>query len=54
MSPHPGTVKTEIKIDLPRPRDPLSVEFVECQKELLRHLGHDTTEAKAMNGKGRS
>ena len=27
MSPHPGTVKTEIKIDLPRPRDPLSVEF---------------------------
>ena len=22
MSPHPGTVKTEIKIDLPRPRTP--------------------------------
>jgi NitT/TauT family transport system ATP-binding protein len=41
MSPHPGTVKAEIKIDLPRPRDPLSVEFLECQKDLLRQLGHD-------------
>jgi NitT/TauT family transport system ATP-binding protein len=41
MSPHPGTVKAEIKIGLPRPRDPLSVEFLECQKELLRHLGHN-------------
>jgi NitT/TauT family transport system ATP-binding protein len=41
MSPHPGTVKAEIKIDLPRPRDPLSVEFLECQKDLLRHLGHE-------------
>ena len=54
MSPHPGTVKAEIKIDLPRPRDPLSVEFVECQKELLRHLGQDTGETKAMNGKAKS
>jgi len=55
MTPHPGTVKTEIKIDLPRPRDPLSVEFVECQKELLHHLGQEpvqeTTPAQA-NGKG--
>src|SRR5690242_21526830 len=53
MTPHPGTVKTQMKIDLPRPRDPLSVEFVECQKELLRHLGHDvaSAETKAANGK---
>ena len=43
MSPHPGTVKAEIKIDLPRPRDPLSVEFLECQKDLLRQLGHDAS-----------
>jgi NitT/TauT family transport system ATP-binding protein len=53
MSPHPGTVKTEMKIDLPRPRDPLSVEFVECQKKLLRHLGPETgaNEPAKANGK---
>jgi len=49
MSPHPGTVKTEVKIDLPRPRDPLSVEFLECQKELLRHLGHDVNATETVS-----
>jgi NitT/TauT family transport system ATP-binding protein len=39
MTPHPGTVKTEVAIDLPRPRDPLSVEFLDYQKRLLRYLG---------------
>ncbi len=39
MTPHPGTVKSEIAIRLPRPRDPLSVEFLDYQKQLLRHLG---------------
>jgi ABC-type nitrate/sulfonate/bicarbonate transport system ATPase subunit len=38
MTPHPGTVKTHVRIGLARPRDPLSVEFLEVQKELLRHL----------------
>ena len=38
MTPHPGRVKTEVRISLPRPRDPLSVEFLEYQKALLRHL----------------
>src|ERR1700704_4970945 len=47
MSPHPGTVKTEMKIDLPRPRDPLSVEFVECQKQLMKLLGHDVIAKEA-------
>jgi ABC-type nitrate/sulfonate/bicarbonate transport system ATPase subunit len=39
MTPHPGTVKVEVPISLPRPRDPLSVRFLDCQKELLHHLG---------------
>ena len=41
MTPHPGTVKTEISICLDRPRDPLSVEFLDYQKELLRQLGQE-------------
>jgi NitT/TauT family transport system ATP-binding protein len=39
MTPHPGTVQAEVPIRLTRPRDPLSVEFLGYQKELLRHLG---------------
>jgi NitT/TauT family transport system ATP-binding protein len=39
MTPHPGTVQAEVPIRLTRPRDPLSVAFLEHQKELLRHLG---------------
>jgi NitT/TauT family transport system ATP-binding protein len=38
MTPHPGTVKAQVPIRLPRPRDPLSVEFLDHQKALLRHL----------------
>ncbi len=39
MTPHPGTVKTEVRVPLARPRDPLSVEFLGYQKMLLRSLG---------------
>ena len=42
MTPHPGTVKAQVPITLARPREPLSVTFLECQKELLRQLGQDT------------
>ncbi len=42
MSPHPGRVKTEVAIGLPRPRDPRSVEFLDYQKRLLRELGQET------------
>src|SRR5271170_2959253 len=42
MTPHPGTVKIEVPIKLPRPRDPLSAEFLDYQKELLRLLGQNT------------
>src|SRR5246127_491574 len=39
MTPHPGTVKADVRVALPRPRDPLSGEFLDYQKSLLRHLG---------------
>ncbi len=39
MTPHPGRIKKEITIDLPRPRDPLSVAFLDYQKQLLSELG---------------
>jgi len=41
MTPHPGRVKTEMSIKLDRPRDPLSVEFLDYQKQLLGHLGQE-------------
>ncbi len=41
FSPHPGTVKAQIRITLPRPRDTLSIEFLEYQKEIVGHIvGH--------------
>jgi NitT/TauT family transport system ATP-binding protein len=44
MTPHPGTVKTEVPITLPRPRDALSVDFLDYQKQLLGLLGQETAE----------
>src|SRR5881628_2049099 len=38
MTPHPGTVKADVRVALPRPRDPLSVAFLERQKEIVGHL----------------
>ena len=40
MSPHPGRISAEVKIALSRPRDALSVEFLEHQKQLVGLLGH--------------
>jgi NitT/TauT family transport system ATP-binding protein len=40
MTPHPGRIRATVPVRLPRPRDALSVEFLEHQKELLRHLTH--------------
>ena len=39
LDAHPGRVKAEIPLDLPRPRDPLSATFVEAQRTILGHLG---------------
>ena len=38
FSPHPGTVKVQVKVTLPRPRDTLSVEFLEYQKQIVTHI----------------
>jgi len=40
LAPHPGTVKAELRLDLKRPRDPLSPEFVAAQRDLLGLLQH--------------
>jgi NitT/TauT family transport system ATP-binding protein len=45
MTAHPGTVKTQVPIRLPRPRDALSVEFLDYQKTLLRLLGQEPGQA---------
>jgi NitT/TauT family transport system ATP-binding protein len=39
MTPHPGTLKTEVPIRLSRPRDPLSVEFLDYQKNAIAPVG---------------
>jgi NitT/TauT family transport system ATP-binding protein len=38
LTPHPGTVKADIRVALSRPRDTLSVEFLECQRQVVAHL----------------
>jgi len=38
LTPHPGTVKAEVKVTLSRPRDPLSVDFLDAQKHVLSEL----------------
>jgi NitT/TauT family transport system ATP-binding protein len=40
LAAHPGTVKAKLRLELPRPRDPLSNEFVAMQREVLSHLSH--------------
>ena len=44
LTASPGRMKAELTIPLPRPRDPLSVEFLEWQRALLRQLTNGTGE----------
>jgi len=48
MTAHPGRVKSEVPIRLARPRDPLSVEFLDYQKALLRLLGQEGEHKKVL------
>jgi NitT/TauT family transport system ATP-binding protein len=38
LDAHPGTIKAELTLDVPRPRDPLSASFVAMQREIMRNL----------------
>src|SRR5437016_1056002 len=38
MTPHPGTVAAELEVTLARPRDTLSVEFLDAQRRVLGYL----------------
>ncbi len=38
LTPHPGMMKAQVRIALSRPRDPLSVEFLEYQREAIGHI----------------
>jgi NitT/TauT family transport system ATP-binding protein len=38
LTPHPGTLRADIRIPLTRPRDVLSVEFLEYQKQVVGFL----------------
>ena len=38
LNAHPGTIKAELTLDLPRPRDPLSESFVATQREIMGQL----------------
>ncbi|PZN47577.1 MAG: sulfonate ABC transporter ATP-binding protein, partial [Proteobacteria bacterium] len=38
MSPSPGRIESEMTINLPRPRDVMSVEFNDIRRELAQRL----------------
>ncbi len=38
LATHPGWIKAELEVDLPRPRDPLSEGFIALQREILSHF----------------
>jgi len=51
MQPHPGRIFTEIAIDSPRPRDPLSDEFVALKRQILRALDGSLATSRAQTRK---
>jgi NitT/TauT family transport system ATP-binding protein len=47
MSPGPGRIETEMRIDLPRPRDVSAPDFNEIRRELSRMLHSDVSRKAA-------
>jgi NitT/TauT family transport system ATP-binding protein len=47
MAAHPGTIREEMRINLPRPRDPLSDEFIAAQRRVLASLGGRQSRSRA-------
>jgi NitT/TauT family transport system ATP-binding protein len=47
LSPHPGRLKLELKIDLPRPRDIASVEFNALKRTMLDAIAPDVAAEEA-------
>ncbi len=55
MSPHPGTVKTEVPIRSPGRATRSASNFLDYQKVLLRHLGQETRQTRTRRtGRDRS
>jgi NitT/TauT family transport system ATP-binding protein len=47
MSPGPGRIETEMRIELPRPRDVSAPDFNEIRRELSRMLHSDVSRKAA-------
>jgi NitT/TauT family transport system ATP-binding protein len=47
MSPGPGRIETEMRIDLPRPRDVSAPDFNAIRRELSRMLHSDVSRKAA-------
>jgi ABC-type nitrate/sulfonate/bicarbonate transport system ATPase subunit len=47
LSPHPGRLKLELKIDLPRPRDIASVEFNQFKRTMIEAIAPDVAAEEA-------
>jgi NitT/TauT family transport system ATP-binding protein len=47
MAAHPGSIRHEMRIALPRPRDPLSDDFIAAQRRLLASLKDTNAQNRA-------
>ena len=41
MASKPGRIRNIVRVDLPRPRDPLSAEFIEIQRAVTAQISED-------------